>query len=344
MYATYAFRWPDCSPLRDSGDSYDGVDVWAGRDTSRPVRRRPSVDSIRATSCRDCASSTSIVTDFRGAEHVGQDVSERIRKAKCGVAWKVPRTPELADRHGLTRRTRSSRPRDSSIVTRNTATTAVGRITQSHDGDRIENPANTGCKTHGDFAAPIVTARGTSGASPLEMNRTSSGVRAAPTVHARKRIESPSLLNIPRSIRRSAFVADLPRNVKASTRKNTSAAMPGGEGYERRGRNGESQPQRQSHDAELLHEGFQDEPLGDEADGWRESGQCQGTRTKCGTTPAHSTPDTPERIQSHQFLQQPRHWPATRRGPTSRRRARRFAGWPRAIRVRRASSNESRYL
>ena len=50
---------------------------------------------------------------------------------------------------------------------------------QSQDGDKIENPAKTGCSTQGDFSAPSVTARGTTGDRPAAMTRISSGVTAA---------------------------------------------------------------------------------------------------------------------------------------------------------------------
>ena len=44
---------------------------------------------------------------------------------------------------------------------------------------RIEKPANTGCRTHGDFSAPRMTVLGTTGDSPRAMTRISSGVTAA---------------------------------------------------------------------------------------------------------------------------------------------------------------------
>ena len=51
----------------------------------------------------------------------------------------------------------------------------------SHDGDRIENPPNTGCTTHGDFSAADVTRDGTTGDSPAAITRITSGSSAAVT-------------------------------------------------------------------------------------------------------------------------------------------------------------------
>src|SRR5208282_4877535 len=44
-----------------------------------------------------------------------------------------------------------------------------------------ENPANTGCRIHGDFSAPVVNEAGTTGDSPAAITRISSGVIAAVT-------------------------------------------------------------------------------------------------------------------------------------------------------------------
>ncbi len=60
-----------------------------------------------------------------------------------------------------------------------TRTSIAGISIHSQDGDRIENPANTGCRTHGDFSAPMVSPPGTTGDSPAAMTRISSGVTAA---------------------------------------------------------------------------------------------------------------------------------------------------------------------
>ena len=55
----------------------------------------------------------------------------------------------------------------------------TGISTQSQDGDRIEKPAKTGCSTHGDFSAPMVSPPGTTGDKPAAITRISSGVSAA---------------------------------------------------------------------------------------------------------------------------------------------------------------------
>jgi hypothetical protein len=55
----------------------------------------------------------------------------------------------------------------------------AGISSHSQDGDRIENPSNTGRKIHGDFSAPIVSELGTTGDSPAAITRISSGVTAA---------------------------------------------------------------------------------------------------------------------------------------------------------------------
>ena len=59
-----------------------------------------------------------------------------------------------------------------------------GISTHSQDGDRIENPSNTGCRTHGDFSAPMVSEPGTAGDSPAAITRISRGVTAAIPRHA----------------------------------------------------------------------------------------------------------------------------------------------------------------
>ena len=43
----------------------------------------------------------------------------------------------------------------------------------------MEKPANTGCTTHGDFSAPMVSPAGTTGDIPAAITRISSGVNAA---------------------------------------------------------------------------------------------------------------------------------------------------------------------
>ena len=45
----------------------------------------------------------------------------------------------------------------------------------SQDGERIENPVNTGCSTHGDFSAALVSGADTTGDSPAAITRISSG-------------------------------------------------------------------------------------------------------------------------------------------------------------------------
>ena len=62
-----------------------------------------------------------------------------------------------------------------------TITSNDGMTIHSQDGERIENPANTGCTTHGDFSAPEVTPTGTTGDSPAEITRISNGTSAAVT-------------------------------------------------------------------------------------------------------------------------------------------------------------------
>ncbi len=60
-----------------------------------------------------------------------------------------------------------------------TTSSITGISSHSQDGDRIENPANTGCSTHGDFSAPMSPRPGTTGDSPAAITRISSGVTAA---------------------------------------------------------------------------------------------------------------------------------------------------------------------
>src|ERR1700723_3134742 len=85
----------------------------------------------------------------------------------------------VAERQAGTRRTRSSRRPDTARANSATTSSITGISSHSQEGDRIENPANTGWSTHGDFSAPKVTAPGTTGDSPLAMTRISSGVTAA---------------------------------------------------------------------------------------------------------------------------------------------------------------------
>src|ERR1700679_640717 len=85
----------------------------------------------------------------------------------------------VADFHAGTLRTRRSRRPDTANVSAVTRASMTGSSIHSQDGDRIEKPANTGCSTQGDFSAPMVTAPGTSGDSPADITRISSGVIAA---------------------------------------------------------------------------------------------------------------------------------------------------------------------
>ncbi len=62
----------------------------------------------------------------------------------------------------------------------------------SHDGERMENPPNTGCTTHGDFRAADVTADGTTGASPAAITRITSGSSAAVSRHPAARMTRPA--------------------------------------------------------------------------------------------------------------------------------------------------------
>ena len=85
----------------------------------------------------------------------------------------------MAERHAGTRRTRVIRVPPASRANSRTASASSGITTHSHDGDRIENPPNTGWTTHGDFRAPDVTAAGTTGDRPAATTRITSGSRAA---------------------------------------------------------------------------------------------------------------------------------------------------------------------
>ena len=85
----------------------------------------------------------------------------------------------MAERQAGTRRTRSSRRPDTANANSTVSSSISGISTHSQDGDRIENPANTGCRIHGDFSAPMVSEAGTAGDSPAAITRISSGVIAA---------------------------------------------------------------------------------------------------------------------------------------------------------------------
>ena len=62
----------------------------------------------------------------------------------------------------------------------------------SHDGERIENPSNTGCTTQGDFSAADVTADGTTGDSPAAITRITSGSKAAVARQPAARMARPA--------------------------------------------------------------------------------------------------------------------------------------------------------
>jgi hypothetical protein len=60
---------------------------------------------------------------------------------------------------------------------------------------------------------------------------------------------------------------------------------------------GQCQPQRQTRDSELLHERLENEPLGDEADRGRQTGQRHRARSEGGATPAQPAPDAAQRVE-----------------------------------------------
>ena len=62
----------------------------------------------------------------------------------------------------------------------------------SHDGERMENPAKTGCTTHGDVRAPDETADGTTGDSPAAITRITSGSSAAVARQPAARMTRPA--------------------------------------------------------------------------------------------------------------------------------------------------------
>jgi hypothetical protein len=72
----------------------------------------------------------------------------------------------VAERHAGTRRARSIRRPEMLHVNSVTRISLAGSSSHNQDGDRIEDPANTGCSTHGDFSAPMVSAPGTTGGQP----------------------------------------------------------------------------------------------------------------------------------------------------------------------------------
>ena len=111
-------------------------------------------------------------------QDIGEDPAGRIGEAERGIGIGAL-DAIVADRHAGTRRTRSIRRPDTAQVKSPTSTTSAGISIHSQDGDRIENPAKTGCRTHGDFSAANVTAAGTMAYSPAAMTRISSGVTAA---------------------------------------------------------------------------------------------------------------------------------------------------------------------
>jgi hypothetical protein len=69
-----------------------------------------------------------------------------------------------------------------------TARASSGMTIQSQEGERIEKLANTGWTTHGDFSAPAVTARGTTGDRPAPATRITRGSTAAVPRQAAARI------------------------------------------------------------------------------------------------------------------------------------------------------------
>ena len=110
-----------------------------------------------------------------GVQDAGQHPACRVRvpERRCRSPRPPPRswptaTPGPAAPGAAAGRTRPrSAARPASIT---------GHSTHSQDGDKIENPANTGCSTHGDFSAPMVSPPGTAGDRPAPITRISSGV------------------------------------------------------------------------------------------------------------------------------------------------------------------------
>ena len=88
--------------------------------------------SVRSTRAQDVA------------EHVAQRVGEPERRVGRG-----PGTPEVAECHAGTRRTRRYRPPETHDRGDETTAKSIGIATQSHEGDRIEKPWNTGWSTQG---------------------------------------------------------------------------------------------------------------------------------------------------------------------------------------------------
>jgi hypothetical protein len=80
-----------------------------------------------------------------------------------------------------------------------------GISTHSQDGDRIENPSNTGCSTHGDFSAPVVSEPGTAGDSPAAITRISSGITAAIPRHAADSTSTAALPAHPQGVWGGSF-------------------------------------------------------------------------------------------------------------------------------------------
>ena len=90
----------------------------------------------------------------------------------------------------------------------------------------MENPANTGCRIHGDFSAPIVSEAGTTGDSPAAITRISSGVIAAV---ARQPTASTTIATRPAqpySPRADPDSVPRPRTIRPTRRTNVTPAKP----------------------------------------------------------------------------------------------------------------------
>ncbi len=255
----------------------------------RPAARRPS--AAVAVLVRG-----ELFQSGPGVQHAGEHPPRRVRVPERGVGVgsfhpdrRRPPRGDPAHPHqpppGQAER-EQGRPAPASPGARSTARTATGS----------RSPANTGCSTHGDFSAPMVSPPGTTGDRPAAITRISSGVSAAiasgtaaSTRH--RQPPGPAVLASPRPVGPSRAEDD-----HADEPDERHPGEPGGQRHRGAGQRQRQPPAERGH-PELLHQRLKQEPLGHEPGRGRQPGQGYRPHREARAAPRRPPSHAAQRLQ-----------------------------------------------
>ena len=218
----------------------------------------------------------------------------------CAARWRAPaawgsrsrtgcRSPPRRPRSSPSARRGPGAPGPAAARTgrrraRRRAPASAGSSIHSQDGDRIEKPANTGCSTHGDFSAPMVSPLGTTGDRPAAITRISSGVSAAITRGLAASSATAPRPAQPYSPRRDPSGTSRAEHDHADEPDERDPGEPGGQRHRRAGERERQPPAERGH-PELLHQRLEQEPLRHEPRRGRQPGQGERAHREAGAAP-----------------------------------------------------------